>query len=81
MDKTEKKRLRKALEIVGGIMLLQGVAGLVNEFTGRLTWGLIQHIGFLEGREVYGSVALIVLAIAVLAATESRLGERPESAG
>ncbi|WP_317453297.1 hypothetical protein [Streptomyces xanthii] len=78
MDDTEKKRVRHALEAVGGIMMMQGVVGLIHAFTGRLTWGLIRHLGFLDGREVYGSITLIVLAVAVLAAAESRLGPRPD---
>ncbi|MFE1953903.1 hypothetical protein ACFW9D_25945 [Streptomyces sp. NPDC059524] len=78
MDDTEKKRVRHALEAVGGIMMMQGVVGLIHAFTGWLTWGLIRHLGFLDGREVYGSITLIVLAVAVLAAAESRLGPRPE---
>jgi hypothetical protein len=66
-----RNQLRKVLEFVGAILLIQGGMGLVQAFTGRVGWGLIGHIGFLEGREVYGSIALVVLAIAVLAAAES----------
>ncbi|MFJ8823049.1 hypothetical protein ACIREE_14825 [Streptomyces sp. NPDC102467] len=67
-----KNQLRQGLEIVGGLALIQGAVGLIHEFTGWLGWGLIQHIGFLDGREVYGSIALIVLAIALFAAAESQ---------
>ncbi|MEV3856899.1 hypothetical protein AB0J38_21530 [Streptomyces sp. NPDC050095] len=67
-----KNELRKILEVVGGLALLQGAVGLVHEFTGWLGWGLISHLGFLDGREVYGSIALIVLAIALFAAAESQ---------
>jgi hypothetical protein len=67
-----KKRLWQFLEVIGGLALLQGAAGLVHEFTGWLGWGLIRHLGFLDGREVYGSVALIVLAIALFAAAGSQ---------
>ncbi|MFI0235376.1 hypothetical protein [Streptomyces sp. NPDC016845] len=67
-----KKELQRILEVLGGLALLQGVIGLVHEFTGRLDWGLVQHLGFLDGYEVYGNVALVVLAIALLAAAESR---------
>ncbi|NEB74536.1 hypothetical protein G3I40_04710 [Streptomyces sp. SID14478] len=64
--------MRQLLEVIGGLVLLQGAVGLVHEFTGWLGWGLIQHIGFLDGREVYGSIALIVLAIALFAAAGSQ---------
>ncbi|MZD06327.1 hypothetical protein GTW43_14665 [Streptomyces sp. SID5785] len=63
--------MQQALEAVGALLLFQGGVGLVHEFTGWLGWGLIQHIGFLDGREVYGSIALVVLAIAVFAAAGS----------
>ncbi|MGY0019618.1 hypothetical protein [Streptomyces sp. cg35] len=67
-----KKQVQQILEIVGGLALIQGVVGIVHEFTGRLGWGLIRHVGFLDGREVYGSIALIVVAIALIAAAESQ---------
>ncbi|GHA20567.1 hypothetical protein GCM10010372_20850 [Streptomyces tauricus] len=54
------------------IAFLQGGVGLVHEFTGWLRgWGLVQGLGFLDGREVYGSVALLVLSFALFAAAES----------
>ncbi|MEU6391673.1 hypothetical protein [Streptomyces sp. NPDC046939] len=67
-----KKELQQILEVVGVLVLVQGAIGLVHEFTGWLGWGLIQYLGFLDGYEVYGSIALIVLAIALLAAADSQ---------
>ena len=47
--------------------------GLVHELTGWLRgWGLVQRLDFLDGHEIYGSVALLVLAFALFAAAESR---------
>ncbi|CAL9289545.1 hypothetical protein SUDANB180_05977 [Streptomyces sp. enrichment culture] len=45
--------------------------GLVHEFT---DWrvGLVRRLGFLDGYEVYASVALVVLALALFAAADSR---------
>ncbi|MCF4141074.1 hypothetical protein L1856_36040 [Streptomyces sp. Tue 6430] len=63
--------MRQLMEALGFIALVQGVAGLVHEFT-DLDWGLVQRIGFLDGHEVYASVALLVLAFALFAAAESR---------
>jgi hypothetical protein len=59
------------LEMVGFIALVQGVMGLLHEFT---DWhiGLVQRIGFLDGYGIYASVALIVLAFALFAAAESQ---------
>ncbi|MFH9859540.1 hypothetical protein [Streptomyces sp. NPDC017202] len=63
--------MRQLLEALGFIALVQGVAGLVHEFT-DLDWGLVQRLGVLDGYEVYASGALLVLAFALFAAAESR---------
>ncbi|MCL8013193.1 hypothetical protein [Streptomyces sp. AS02] len=63
--------MKQFLEILGVIALAQGVAGLVNEFT-DWDWGLVQGLDFLDGFEIYASVALLVLAFALFAAAESR---------
>ncbi|MFE7960321.1 hypothetical protein [Streptomyces sp. NPDC057413] len=63
--------MKALLECLGFVALVQGALGLLHEFTG---WdaGLVQRFGFLDGHEVYASVALIGLAIALFAAAESR---------
>ncbi|PKW10882.1 hypothetical protein SAMN05428944_1916 [Streptomyces sp. 1222.5] len=64
--------MKQSLELLGFLALVQGVLGLVHEFT---HWhvGLVQRwLGFLDGYEVYASVALVVLAFALFAAAESR---------
>ncbi|MFD8273678.1 hypothetical protein [Streptomyces flaveolus] len=63
--------MKEFLGIVGFLALVQGVAGLVHEFTGW-DWGVVQRAGFLDGYEIYASVALIVLSLALFAAAESR---------
>ncbi|MDX3573261.1 hypothetical protein AB0L47_25235 [Streptomyces bobili] len=63
--------MKQLLELLGFLALVQGVAGLVHEFT-DLDWGLVQRFGVLDGYEVYASVALLVLAFALFAAAESR---------
>ncbi|MEV0225375.1 hypothetical protein [Streptomyces sp. NPDC050704] len=65
--------MRQILEFLGVIAFLQGGAGLVYEFTGWMRgWGLVQRLGFLDGYEIYGGIALLVLSIALFAAAESR---------
>jgi hypothetical protein len=63
--------MKQLLEFLGLIAVLQGVMGLVHEFT---DWdiGLVRRIGFLEGHEVYASVALLALGGALFAAAEGR---------
>ncbi|MCX4570080.1 hypothetical protein ACFZAB_05100 [Streptomyces albogriseolus] len=63
--------MKKLLEIVGFVAVLQGVAGLVTEFT-DWHWGLVRQAGFLDGYEIYASVALLVLGIALFALAETR---------
>lgn len=62
--------MKKLLEILGFLALLQGVASLVHEFT---DWnvGVVRRLGFLDGFEVYAGISLLVLGIALLAAAES----------
>ncbi|MDX3645335.1 hypothetical protein [Streptomyces sp. MB09-02B] len=64
--------MKQLLEFLGFVALLQGTGGLVYELTGRLKWGVTQRWGVLDGYEIYVSIALIVLAIALFAAAESR---------
>ncbi|MFF4037054.1 hypothetical protein [Streptomyces sp. NPDC001816] len=63
--------MKQVLEFLGFIALMQGVMGLVHEFT---HWhvGLVQKIGFLDGYEVYASVALLLLAFALFAVADSQ---------
>ncbi|MFE0677409.1 hypothetical protein [Streptomyces sp. NPDC058867] len=63
--------MRHLLELLGFLALVQGVGGLLHEFTGW-DWGLVQRVGFLDGYGIYVSVALLVLAFALFAAAESR---------
>ncbi|MBQ1093255.1 hypothetical protein [Streptomyces sp. B93] len=62
--------MRQLLELLGFLALVQGVLGLVHEFT---DWdaGLVQRIGVLDGYEIFASVILVVLAGALFAAAES----------
>lgn len=62
--------MKQLLEVVGFLALVQGVAGLLHEFT-DLHWGLVQRVGVLDGYEIYASVALLVLSLALFAAAES----------
>ncbi|MFJ3720851.1 hypothetical protein [Streptomyces sp. NPDC090057] len=63
--------MKKPLELIGFIALLQGALGLVHQFT---HWhvGLVQRLGFLDGYELYASLALVVLAFALFALAEAQ---------
>ncbi|MFE2039798.1 hypothetical protein ACFXAZ_02530 [Streptomyces sp. NPDC059477] len=61
--------MKRLLEILGLLALVQGVLALVQRCTG---WGGGVVHRFLDGYEVFGGVVLIVFAFALFAAAESR---------
>ncbi|MFB7507966.1 hypothetical protein [Streptomyces broussonetiae] len=61
--------MKKVLETVGFVALVQGVLGLVQEFT-HWQVGLLRRISFLDGYNAVVSFVLIVLACALFAAAE-----------
>ncbi|MDQ8705515.1 hypothetical protein RCO28_23890 [Streptomyces sp. LHD-70] len=64
--------MKKGLEFLGLLLLLQGAFAIVRELTDwPLAWGVIQHLDFLRGYELYAGIALVVLSVAVFAAAES----------
>ncbi|MEU6592226.1 hypothetical protein ABZ923_23870 [Streptomyces sp. NPDC046881] len=64
--------MKRLLEFFGFLALVQGTGGLAYEITGRLRWGVTLRWSVLDGYELYASIALIVLALALFAAAESR---------
>ncbi|QIJ65521.1 hypothetical protein [Streptomyces sp. JB150] len=63
--------MKTLLEFLGFVALVQGVMGLLQEFT---DWegGLVSRIAFLDDYGIFVSVTLLVLACALFAAAESR---------
>ncbi|MDG4858710.1 hypothetical protein P8605_11200 [Streptomyces sp. T-3] len=59
--------MKKLLEFVGVILLIQGVGGLVFALFGWVKWGLIQKLSIFDGYELFASIVVIVLAVAVFA--------------
>ncbi|MEU9099814.1 hypothetical protein [Streptomyces sp. NPDC048361] len=63
--------MRKCLEVAGVVLLLQGVGGLLHEWTGWFSlWTLVHRSGALAGHEVFASIVLAVAGVAVLIASE-----------
>ncbi|WP_344631785.1 hypothetical protein [Streptomyces glaucosporus] len=63
--------MKTLLGFLAFVLLAQGAGGLLHEVSGRFElWGLVHRVGFLDGYEVYASVVLIVLGLAVGAASE-----------
>ncbi|MFE0099032.1 hypothetical protein [Streptomyces sp. NPDC059009] len=66
--------MKKLLEGIGALLLIQGVAALVHRFVDWAwldDWGVVQRLGFLDGYELYAGIALVVLAFALFAASEN----------
>lgn len=60
--------MKRLVEFVGAIAVIQGAGGLLHTATGRLGWGFVQRVRVFDGYETYASVALVVLGIALVAA-------------
>ncbi|MDT9698216.1 hypothetical protein [Streptomyces sp. P17] len=63
--------MKELPELLGVLALIQGGAGLLNEFT-DWDWGLVQRLGLLDGYEIYGGVTLLVLALALFAVARTQ---------
>ncbi|MFD3885486.1 hypothetical protein [Streptomyces microflavus] len=64
--------MKKFIEAAGCIIMLQGVGGLVHEWTGWLRlWTLAQHIEFFGDRALFVSIVLIVTGFAVMIAPDA----------
>ncbi|MFE8916777.1 hypothetical protein [Streptomyces globisporus] len=64
--------MKKIVETIGFLVFVQGVGGLLYEWTGwfRL-WTLVRHVGFLGDRLLFVSIVLIVAGAAVMIAADS----------
>jgi H+/Cl- antiporter ClcA len=64
------------LEVLGIIMVVQGVGGAVNDVAGgQPGWFLVNHLPFLDGWELPASIVLAVVGGALAVA-----GKRPRKA-
>ncbi|MER5883015.1 hypothetical protein ABT160_04225 [Streptomyces sp. NPDC001941] len=66
--------MKKVLEALGTVLLVVGGCGVVRELTGWSVMGftrhLVEHIGFVQGRELYTYIVLAVAGVAALTAAE-----------
>ncbi|MFD3410444.1 hypothetical protein [Streptomyces cyaneofuscatus] len=64
--------MKRFIEAVGFIILLQGLGGLVHEWTGWLRlWTPAQHIDFFGDRALFVSIVLIVTGFAIMIAPDA----------
>lgn len=67
--------MRKFLETAGFLVFVEGVAGLLYEWTGwfRL-WAVVARLDVLDGYGIYVSIVLVVTGGAVMVAADSVKG-------
>ncbi|ARF76161.1 hypothetical protein ACPEIF_04520 [Streptomyces sp. NPDC012600] len=64
--------MKKFIEAAGLIIMLQGIGGLVHEWTGWLRlWTLARHIDFFGDRALFVSIVLIVTGFAIMVAPDA----------
>ncbi|WP_406275720.1 hypothetical protein OHT93_30520 [Streptomyces sp. NBC_00191] len=63
--------MKKILEVIGMVLLIAGACGVLRELTGwfrfmGFTRFVTDHVGFLDGREIFANVVIGVVGFAVL---------------
>ncbi|GAA2566693.1 MULTISPECIES: hypothetical protein [Streptomyces] len=63
--------MRRFLEFLGFLAVVQGVMALLQEFT---DWdkGVVHRVDFLDGHELYAGVVLLALGFALFVAAAHR---------
>ncbi|GIH81544.1 hypothetical protein [Planobispora longispora] len=71
--------MRRFVELLGLLLIVQGVGTVVNALLGWWRWAhdllLVNHLGFLEGWEALAGIVLGVLGVTLRAA--ARTGRAP----
>ncbi|MFJ5737216.1 hypothetical protein [Streptomyces microflavus] len=64
--------MKKIVETIGFLVFIQGVGGLLFEWTGwfRL-WTVVRHIDFLGDRGIFVNIVLVVTGVAVMVAADA----------
>ncbi|MGP3636555.1 hypothetical protein ACTU45_24905 [Streptomyces sp. 24-1644] len=64
--------MKKFVESVGFVVFVQGVAGLLHEWTGwfRL-WTVVRRVDFLSGNATFVHIVLVVTGVAVMIAADA----------
>ncbi|MFD3657561.1 hypothetical protein [Streptomyces sp. NPDC058620] len=64
--------MKKFVESVGFVVFVQGMAGLLHEWTGwfRL-WTVVRRVDFLGGNATFVHIVLVVTGVAVMIAADA----------
>ncbi|WP_369199873.1 hypothetical protein [Streptomyces sp. PU-14G] len=64
--------MKNLLGFVAFLLIAQGAGGIAHKLTGWFDkWAVVDHLGFLDGYEIYVCVLLIALGFAVGAASDA----------
>ncbi|MEV0344491.1 hypothetical protein AB0H88_01905 [Nonomuraea sp. NPDC050680] len=67
--------MKVILDLVGWLLVVQGVGGVVNTLLGWWRWAhdllLVNVLPFLQGREIFAAIVIGVLGLVLLAASAS----------
>ncbi|MCC8482059.1 hypothetical protein C6W96_30305 [Streptomyces sp. CS149] len=64
--------MKKIVETIGFLVFIQGVGGLLYEWTGWFRfWTLVRHIDFLSDRMLFVNIVLVVAGAAVMIAADA----------
>jgi hypothetical protein len=70
--------MRKLLEALGVLMVLQGAGGIIDHLGGKLWLGLfaINRSGWFTGHEIFVNAVLATLGVVLIAAASRTTGQR-----
>lgn len=58
------------MELIGTLIVVDGIAGILHEFTGWFSlWVIVRYLEFLNGYEIFANIVLIVVGVVVVTAT------------
>ncbi|NRQ38903.1 hypothetical protein HII36_44845 [Nonomuraea sp. NN258] len=67
--------MKAVIQVLGWLLLLQGVGGLVNTLFGWWRWAhdllLVNRLPFLHGYEIFAAIVIGVLGFALLCVADS----------
>ncbi|MEW2066795.1 hypothetical protein [Streptomyces sp. NPDC007346] len=64
--------MKKIVETIGFLVFIQGVGGLLYEWTGWFRLGtLVRHIDFLSDHSLFVNIVLVVTGVAVMVAADA----------
>lgn len=64
--------MKRILEVTGFLVMVFGVCGVIRELTGGwfklmgVTRFLTDHVGFLQGRELFANIVIAALGLVIL---------------